>query len=405
MEKKDTIKAIPPDTEIIPNKQDTREKSLKRVLKILMWVFFPVGLFYLFYKKISGKFKLDITSKTTLIFAGMFGVSFIVYAAFILFVVGGMVFSDNDIEESHVIMLVIVSVLAIALFLALFIALGMLASRRMLFPLRKMINKIDEISEDGIHHRLDPVDSQDELTELTERINIMLDSIENSFNQQKYFVSDASHELRTPISVIHGYAELLKRWGKDDRVVVDEAVDAIYSESNNMKHIVEQLLYLTKLGSFNFAANEFNIAEVVEDIVAGYSLTHPDKNITADIDIDLSVWAERAAVVELIRIITDNAIKYTAPGGNIKIEGIGRRDGAEIIISDDGIGISADDLPRIFDRFYRCDKSRGRESGSTGLGLAIAKSITEMMNGKISCESEQGEGTVFTIFIPDNQQE
>lgn len=365
-----------------------------------MWVFFPAGLFYILYKYLISRFKMNITSKTTLIFSVMFAVAFIAYSLFMLISVCGGIFSGEPLTETFAISLIVASVVFILLALVLFVALGTLTSRNMLSPVRKMINKIDEISADNLNARLDPVDSQDELTELTEQINIMLDSIENSFQQQIYFVSDASHELRTPISIIHGYAELLKRWGKGDPQILNEGLDAIYTESNNMKHIVEQLLYLTKIGSFNFSAAEFNLSAVICDIVSGYEMTHPDKIISVDVGESVPVVADKATVVELIRIITDNAIKYTRAGGRILIRCFKQNHNAVIKISDNGIGISEEDLPHIYDRFYRCDKSRGRETGSTGLGLAIAKSIIGMTGGSIHCQSELGKGTTFTITLP-----
>ena len=114
----------------------------------------------------------------------------------------------------------------------------------------------------------------------------------------------------------------------------------------------------------------------------------------------LPVTADRSLAVELIRIVTDNAIKYTHPGGKVDIRAEARAGGgATVTVSDDGVGISAEDLPHIFDRFYRCDKARGRESGSTGLGLAIAKSITGMLGGDITVRSVPGEGSEFTIVF------
>lgn len=369
-------------------------------ITVLIWIFFPIGLFKLWYDFMSKRFRLDITTKTSLLNSVVFCIMLAAYAAFVLVNVSGAVESGST--DGLMLRLIIASVVIIVLFVAIFAAFGTLTGRSMLRPVRKMMNRLDEITAEDLSARLDPVDTQDELMELTDRINSMLDGIEESFVRQSNFVSDASHELRTPISVIQGYSDLLSRWGRNDPAILDEGIDAIRSEAANMKSIVEQLLYLARLGSFRLLMRDFDLAEVVRDIVEAYDMTNVDKTITANISDTIPIVADRALSVELIRIITDNAIKYTPPGGKVDIRAeADGRGGAIVVIGDDGVGISADDLPHIFDRFYRCDKARGRENGSTGLGLAIAKSIVEMMGGGISAKSALGKGSEFTIsFAP-----
>lgn len=363
---------------------------------VLIWVFFPIGLFRLFYKFLSKRFRMDITTKTSLLNSVMFFVLIVTYAVFVCVNVAHAVRSNTP--DRLLLTIVIASIVIVLIFVAMFAAFSLLTGRSMLLPVRKMMNRLDEITAEDLSARLDPVDTQDELMELTDRINSMLDGLEESFVRQSNFVSDASHELRTPISVIQGYSDLLSRWGKDDPAILNEAIDAIRSEAANMKSIVEQLLYLAKLGSFRMQLREFDLAEVVRDIVEAYEMTNVDKTIVAHISSTIPVVADRSLSVELIRIITDNAIKYTPPGGKVDISAKSDgRGGAVVVVSDDGIGIAPEELPHIFDRFYRCDKARGRETGSTGLGLAIAKSIVEMMGGGISAKSALGKGSEFTI--------
>ena len=167
-----------------------------------------------------------------------------------------------------------------------------------------------------------------------------------------------------------------------------------------MKSIVEQLLYLAKLGSFQSRPTEFELSEVVKDIVSAYDMTSVDKTIKCKAQKGIIVYADKGLVVELIRVIADNAIKYTPSGGHVEVS-VSKSDGmAEVVVADNGVGISEEDLPHIFDRFYRCDKARGRTEGSTGLGLAIAKSIAEMMGGNITAKSVLGKGSKFTITFP-----
>ena len=193
---------------------------------------------------------------------------------------------------------------------------------------------------------------------------------------------------------------MLRRWGKDDPKILDEGIEAIARDSENMKRIVEQLLLLARLGNFNLNSTRFNLAEVVFDITQSYKMVDNAHIIECNgYENAVTVETDKNLFTECLRAIIDNAIKYTPAGGRISV-GCAMRDGyAEITIADTGVGISAEDLPHIFERFYRCDKARGREKGSTGLGLSIAKSIAETMGGSISVKSNVGIGTTFFIKL------
>ena len=288
----------------------------------------------------------------------------------------------------------------VAVFIVIGAVLGGFTSQYMIDPVRKMTARVREISEENLSARLDPVDSQDELTELTDRINGMLSSLQEAFERQENFVSDASHELKTPLSVIAGYANLLRRWGKDDPKILDEAVEAISRESENMKRIVDQLLWLAKLGNFTLSNSIFNLYETVGDIVDGYKTVKIKHDISLSGDPSITLNTDKNVLTEAVRTLVDNAIKYTPPTtGVIKIAVSRKNDCVEISVADNGIGISEADRAHVFERFYRCDKVRGRESGSSGLGLTICKSIVEMIGGRISVESELGKGSTFTITL------
>ena len=359
-----------------------------------MWVIFPVGLFYLFLGFVSTRYRSDITTKTAVINTVVFAVLILIFLLTMVFIVA---FAP---AESVFVRVLVTSILLALCFCAVFAASCTLTARTMLSPLKGMIERIDKITVEDMSARLDPVDTQDELNELSRRINRMLDGIQEAFDRQSNFISDASHELRTPISVIRGYSDLLARWGKTDENVLNEAIDAIRAEAANMKSIVEQLLYLAKLGSFVIRPTEFDLSEVVRDIVSAYEITSADKTITCSAGKHVMLHADKGLVVELIRVITDNAMKYTPDGGTVSVSVLQTGSSVGIVVADTGVGISEEDLPHIFDRFYRCDKARGRKEGSTGLGLAIAKSIAEMMGGSIAAKSVLGKGSVFTITLP-----
>ena len=322
------------------------------------------------------------------------------YAAFTLASIFNIYRADGVITPEYMYRLIVTSAVLVAVFIVIGAVLGGFTSQYMIDPVRKMTARVREISEENLSARLDPVDSQDELTELTDRINGMLSSLQEAFERQENFVSDASHELKTPLSVIAGYANLLRRWGKDDPKILDEAVDAISRESENMKRIVDQLLWLAKLGNFTLSNSIFNLYETVGDIVDGYKTVKIKHDISLSGDPSITLNTDKNVLTEAVRTLVDNAIKYTPPTtGVIKIAVSRKNDCVEISVADNGIGISEADRAHVFERFYRCDKVRGRESGSSGLGLTICKSIVEMIGGRISVESELGKGSTFTITL------
>ncbi len=350
-----------------------------------------------FLRKLFGRFNLTLTAKMTIIYSIVF---FLVLAAFTAFFIASLHRTSGGVMSGYLRTLVITSTILVVVVSALYAATVWVMGQLMLKPIRSITDKIDDVTGDNLSARLDQVDSQDELMELTNRINEMLDNLEQSFVRQQNFVADASHELKTPISVIQGYSNMLRRWGKDDPGVLDEGIEAITRESENMKRIVEQLLLLARLGNFSLNSIKFNLVEVVSEITESYKLVDAAHKIEFNRKENaISVETDKNLFTECLRALIDNAIKYTPEGGRITVGCAMRDDHAEITVSDTGVGISAEDLPHIFERFYRCDKSRGREKGSTGLGLSIAKSIVETMGGKISVDSDVGLGTTFKIKL------
>lgn len=273
--------------------------------------------------------------------------------------------------------------------------------------LRKMLKPIDDMiktarSARDLHIRLNVVDSHDELKELAETFNEMLDRIETSYELQNQFVSDASHELRTPISVIQGYANLLQRWGKEDKEVLSESVSAIKNEADNMKELVEKLLFLARAdkNTQRLEKAPFALNELVEEVLKETKLIDSEHNITGEMNEIITINADRRLIKQALRVFIDNSIKYTPAGGAIKINSYLEGNRVKLIIEDNGIGMSKEDLPYIFNRFYKCDKSRTRDGGGTGLGLAIAKWIIEKHSGAIGVESVFNQGTKIIITLP-----
>ncbi|MBZ9617669.1 sensor histidine kinase [Clostridium estertheticum] len=279
---------------------------------------------------------------------------------------------------------------------------GSRASKKMLLPIKNMTKATRAISINALEKRLNVSTSHDELKQLAETFNEMLDRIQSSYEMQNQFVSDASHELRTPIAVIQGYANMLYRWGKDDKAVLDESITAIKSESYNMQQLVEKLLFLARSDkkTQKIYKEDFCINELINEIIKETKLIDVNHEISSDINEELSIYADKNLLKQALRIFIDNSIKYTPIGGTIKLNSYIKKSNLTIEIIDTGIGIAKNDLPHIFTRFYRCDKSRAKESGGTGLGLSISKWIIGKHNGSILVESKLEMGTKITIGVP-----
>lgn len=279
---------------------------------------------------------------------------------------------------------------------------GSNVSQRLLAPIKTMTETVQEISFHHLDRRLDVSGSKNELKDLAQTFNNMLDRIQKSVEMQNRFVSDASHELRTPISVIQGYANLLARWGKDDRKVLEESISALQSEAENMNHLIEELLFLARDDSGTLKVNleEFPLNDVITEILYETKMIDNMHQFVCEKNEELLLKADRKLLKEAIRILIDNSIKYTPEGGTIKLNSYKKKNKAIISVEDTGIGISKEDLPNIFTRFYRADKSRTKGSGGTGLGLTIAKLIIDNHQGKINVWSELNKGTIIRIEIP-----
>lgn len=282
------------------------------------------------------------------------------------------------------------------------VLIGSRTGRKMLKPVDDMIRTARSISARELNTRLNVVDSHDELKDLAVTFNEMLDRIQKAYEQQNRFVSDASHELRTPIAVIQGYANLLQRWGKEEKAVLEESVSAIKNEADNMKDLVEKLLFLARAdkNTQRLEKSSFAMNELIDEVIRETKLIDSEHNITCETNELITLDADKGLIKQALRIFVDNSIKFTPHGGTIKINSYLRHNRSCLTIQDNGIGISQEELPYIFERFYKCDKSRTREGGSSGLGLSISQWIVEKHHGTISVESELNRGTKITITLP-----
>lgn len=268
--------------------------------------------------------------------------------------------------------------------------------------IKDLAGVISSIDANKLDKRISVDNSQDELKDLASAINEMLNRINASYQSQVRFVSDASHELRTPISVIQGYVNLLDRWGKKDEKTLQESIDAIKSETQNMKELVEQLLFLARGDNetIQLHREDFDACEVVEEIARETQMIDPNHSFDVDLKESAYINADKQLIKQAIRILVDNSIKFTPKGGQITLKVAVKDDSAHITVQDTGIGIAPENLSKIFDRFYRSDESRARKTGGSGLGLSIAKWIIERHGAHFEILSRVDIGTRISIVMP-----
>ena len=240
--------------------------------------------------------------------------------------------------------------------------------------------------------------SKDEIADMTKTYNTLMDELEQSYMRQQQFVGNASHELKTPLTVIESYADLLLRRGFDQKEVAVEALEAISSESKTMKALIEQMLELAKsMESMKIDVAELELLSFVENLVR-------QMNRSYDVSVDVQgeeviVATDKQKLQQILYILIDNARKYSDTGSPITIVVRQNAHDATLSVIDRGIGIPPEDLPHIFERFYRVTKDRNRKTGGTGLGLSIATQLATLIHAKLSAESTVGVGTTIHLTI------
>ena len=361
------------------------------------------GIFILFYNAFNffiKRFKFSMSFKInflyTLLYISLFYFTFVgSYKTMLMYIAN----YPDDLES---VITNYYSVMPILLFVSLgiFLLLGNKMVHKLLSPIRDMTDKVKNISGTSLD-RLDTNLAKDELKDLAITFNEMLDRLEQYMNQQKQFVSDASHELRTPIAIIQGYTEMLERWGKDDPAILEESINSLSQETANMKELLEKLLFLSRSDKKTLKVDKevFNLSNLCYEVIRETGFIDDEHDVIPKITDDVMLSGDKSLIKELIRILVDNAIKYTPEGGSITIGCTSSKQNVILSIQDTGIGIAREHIPHLFERFYRIDEARNKKTGGTGLGLAIAQQIVKVHDAQISVTSEIDQGTSFFIFF------
>ena len=281
---------------------------------------------------------------------------------------------------------------------------GYYITKKAFNPVNNIVKTANDISaQKDISKRIEiaPDSKEDELHHLSVTLNKMLDKIENLIRQEKQFTSDASHELRTPISVILAQGEYLLDIAKDEKE--KELAQTIVDKSKQVSKLVSRLLLLARIDQSRQKINKEKVDlsvlfDIATDSMKAFAeqkgivlLTNAEENTIVD--------ADESLLLSAITNLVSNGIKYGKEGGHVMLSAVKSANGIEIVVSDNGIGISAENIDKIWKRFYRVDDVRNDEYGSSGLGLAMVKSIIELHGGEISVKSEFGQGTEFRIVL------
>ncbi|HEX4773272.1 MAG TPA: ATP-binding protein [Bryobacteraceae bacterium] len=297
------------------------------------------------------------------------------------------------------------TVLSVALPIALLIAVfgGYWLSRRALAPVDQIIDEACAISPSNLQARLSVPASGDELQRLSETLNQMLGRVEQSLLQMRQFTADASHELRAPMTLIYTAAQFaLRRERSADEL--KESLQKILREAKRCTELINQLLMLARsdAGSNRTELVSIDLTGLLEEVASEIRILASSKELTVLTSLpEQPILAEvdEASFRRMLLLLLDNAIKYTAPGGNVSIGAAESAGQIVVAVADTGAGIAADELPLVFDRFWRADKVRSRDAGGTGLGLAIARDIAERHNAELTVESSAGHGSTFSVRL------
>ena len=268
-------------------------------------------------------------------------------------------------------------------------------------PLEDLRDSMLTVKENGFEEPIQfNYKADDEIGDLLKIYLSMMEELQQSFTKQQQFVSDASHELRTPIQAIEGHLSLIKRWGKEDPDVLEESLTTSILEVQRMKKMIEELLDLArreKRNEFEYA----NVEKVLNSVKGELEVV----NYEAKISIDYFGEAKLAhitenALAQIVRNIIENGIRYNDKKPLIEVKVSYLIENIFLTIKDNGIGIKQEDILKIFDRFYRVDDSRENTGAGTGLGLSITKMLTEKYHVEVDVSSKVGEGTIFTLRFP-----
>jgi signal transduction histidine kinase len=296
------------------------------------------------------------------------------------------------------------SLIGVGIVLILGVVGGYFLSGFMLQPVTRVSSLASRISHTNLKERIKHNGPDDEVKRLADTFDNMLERLEQAFESQKQFIQDASHELRTPIAIAQTNIEVLEMEEKATPEDYKQLVDVIKLSLKRMNDVNNNLLLLSEGTP---AQSRWARVDVVKLLNEVYEETNAEARASS-IDLEwqppesrLFVCGDSMQLKQVMINLVDNAIKYNRSGGMVKLSAQIAADNIIIEVSDTGIGISPEDIDHVFDRFFRVEKSRSRDKGGSGLGLAIVRKIVEDHGGRVSLESKPGEGSTFSVILPE----
>ena len=279
---------------------------------------------------------------------------------------------------------------------------AMYVSKNFINRLRRLTTTMNEIKENGINKRAEISELNDEIDKVNIVFNSMMDELEEAFHEQSRFVSDASHELKTPLTALHGHLSMLKRWGKNDKDRLEKSLDICLKEVERLKKLVNDMLLLSRAEKSKINLNkleEINPIAVVDEVIEQYRILKPNVKYIVNIDEDINIKIDPNDLKQLLIIFIDNSIKYNNKD-NIEIDIILKKDvnKFKLEVKDNGIGIPTNEINNVMKRFYKVDKSRVNNN-SFGIGLSIANRIANNYNAKIQIDSELDKYTKISVYF------
>ncbi len=280
---------------------------------------------------------------------------------------------------------------------------------RAFLPVRRIADSAEQISSGSdLSRRISLEEGKDEIYQLAATVDRMLDRLEDSFARERQFTSDASHELRTPLAVILSQCEYSLSCPQTPQQSA-QALESIQNQARRMSSLISQLLTLARAdrGQDRLLLEQIDMSYLTEMVSIQVQEMAEEKQITVHTDIapNLMIRGDETMLMRLLLNLMENAVKYGKQGGNLWVTLVRSGDCVRGSIQDDGIGISAENLPKIWDRFYQAEPSRSSASGGVGLGLPMAQYIVRVHGGSITAESEWGQGSRFTFCLPDKRKE
>lgn len=276
-------------------------------------------------------------------------------------------------------------------------------ARRGIRPLEEIADAASRIRSTTLNERIDGIGLPAEVASLASSFNEMLDRLEDSFNRLSQFSADIAHELRTPVNNLRGEAEVALGRGRSPEEY-REVLGSCLEECGRLSRIIDSLLFVARAENpeAKIERETVNLRIELQKVAEFYDAAAAEQGITLSVEVppDLTVEADRTLLHRAVGNLVSNALAHTQSGGAIVVGASRTAPEVRIEVSDNGLGISADDLPHIFDRFYRADKSRSSTTRNLGLGLAIVKSIAALHGGSINITSKLGEGTRATLILP-----